>query len=69
MARYVFKEDTYFTSVSIWLVWKDTEMSDEAIREEELTAFKAELADVLDWETALQSKKRESSILDSIDDV
>jgi excisionase family DNA binding protein len=57
MARYVLKEDTSFTSVSIWLVWKDTEMPDEVIREEELTAFKAELADVLDWQTASQSTK------------
>lgn len=57
MARYVLKEDTSFTSVSIWLVWKDTEMPDEAIREEELIAFKAELADVLDWETASQRTK------------
>jgi excisionase family DNA binding protein len=57
MARYIFKESASFSKVSIWLIWKDTEMPDEAKREEELTAFKAELADVLDWETAVQHTK------------
>ena len=57
MARYIFRESATFSTVSIWLIWKDTEMPDEAKREEELTAFKAELADVLDWETALQHTK------------
>ncbi len=38
--------------MSIWLIWKDTEMPDEAIRERNLDTFKAELADMLDWETA-----------------
>ncbi len=38
--------------VSIWLVWKDTEMPDKATREQDLESFKVELADVLDWETA-----------------
>jgi excisionase family DNA binding protein len=57
MARYVLREDTSFASVSIWLVWKDTEMPGQVIRDEELTAFKAELADVLDWDSASQSTK------------
>ncbi len=57
MARYIFKERASFSIVSIWLIWKDTEMPNEAKREEELTAFKAELADVLDWETAVQHTK------------
>lgn len=57
MARYILKEGTSCSSVSIWLVWKDTEMPDEVAREEELAAFKAELADVLDWGTVSQSAK------------
>jgi quinol monooxygenase YgiN len=50
--RYIFKDGTSPATVSIWLIWKDTEMPDQAAREQALSAFKAELADVLDWETA-----------------
>jgi len=57
LARYIFKESASVSTVSIWLMWKNTEMPDEAKREEELAAFKAELADVLDWETASQQTK------------
>lgn len=57
LARYVLKEGAAFSSVSIWLIWKDTEMPGEAVLEEELSAFKAELADVLDWETISQHAK------------
>jgi excisionase family DNA binding protein len=55
--RYIFKDDSSPTTVSMWLVWKDTEMPDEAMREKDLEAFRAELADVLDWETAQISTK------------
>ena len=57
LARYVLKDNPSFTTVSIWLIWRDTEMPDEAIRERELAAFKTELSDVLDWETAQVSFK------------
>ena len=50
--RYIFKDDVFPTMVSIWLVWKDTEMPDKATREQDLESFKVELADVLDWRTA-----------------
>lgn len=50
--RYIFKDDSSPTSVSIWLIWKDTVMPDKAARAKDLEAFQAELADVLDWETA-----------------
>jgi len=43
--------------MSIWLVWKDTEMLNNSTRDQELTAFKAELAEVLNWETAQISTK------------
>ncbi len=52
VARYVIKEDTTPTSVRILLVWKDTEMPGEIVRQRHMTAFQEELADVLDWETA-----------------
>src|SRR6266699_5464174 len=53
IARYVLKDRSSFTKVSIWLIWKDTEMPNESAREQDLLAFQEELADVLDWETAL----------------
>lgn len=52
VARYVIKGDSTLTSVRILLVWKDTEMPGEIVRQRHLTAFQEELADVLDWETA-----------------
>jgi excisionase family DNA binding protein len=55
--RYIFTDDGSPATVSIWLVWKDTEMPDEATQEKDLGAFRAELADVLDWETAQISTK------------
>ena len=57
IARYVLKDAASFTAVNIWLVWKDTEMPGEVTRQQELEAFKAELADVLDWGTAQYSTK------------
>jgi len=50
--RYVFKDDISPILISSLLIWKDTEMPAEEEREKHLAAFKAELADVLDWETA-----------------
>ena len=55
--RYVFKDDVSPAAVTILLIWKDTEMPEEEAREKNLVAFKAELADVLDWETAQISTK------------
>jgi excisionase family DNA binding protein len=55
--RYILKDDISLSAISIWLVWKDTEMPDKEAWERELTAFKAELADVLNWETAQISIK------------
>ena len=50
--RYVFKDDVSPAAVNILLIWKDTEMPGEEARKKNLEAFQAELADVLDWETA-----------------
>lgn len=55
--RYVFKDGLIPKTVSILLIWKNTEMPDGTIRERALEAFKRELADVLDWETAQISTK------------
>lgn len=55
--RFVFEDAGPPAIVNIWLVWKDTEMPDEATRERNLALFKAELADVLNWDTAEVSTK------------
>ena len=52
VARYIIKGNTTLTTVHIMLVWKTTEMPDEAMRQKDLAEFQEELTDVLDWETA-----------------
>ncbi|QBD79658.1 DNA-binding protein [Ktedonosporobacter rubrisoli] len=52
IARYILKDLEESDWISIRLVWKDTEMPDEDTQEEEMAAFRAELEDVLDWQTA-----------------
>lgn len=58
MQRYVFEDDADPHNVTITLIWKDTEMPDESVIQDELVGFKRELADVLDWSTAQYKKKR-----------
>jgi excisionase family DNA binding protein len=58
MQRYIFEDETVPTTLMILLIWKDTEMPDEAAIQQDLELFKAQLADVLDWETAQYSTKR-----------
>ena len=55
IARYLIKGDEALTSVHFVLFWKDTDMPDEAARQQDLKALQEELADVLDWETAIYS--------------
>ncbi len=50
--RFVFKNAASPDMVTILLLWKDNEMPDEATRQRELESFKADFADVLDWEHA-----------------
>ncbi len=52
VARYVIKGNNALTTLQILLIWKDTEMPEEPMRQQDLAAFQEELADVLDWETA-----------------
>jgi excisionase family DNA binding protein len=55
IARYLIKSDEALTGVHFVLLWKDTEMPDETARQHDLKALQEELADVLEWETALYS--------------
>ncbi len=58
MQRYVFEEETEPKHVVISLIWKDTEMPDEMVIQQDLKPLQAELADVLDWDTAQYTTKR-----------
>ena len=55
IARYIVKGDHELSSLHFFLVWKDTEMPDEATRERALKALRDELAEVLDWGRAQYS--------------
>jgi excisionase family DNA binding protein len=55
VARYLVKGDTALTTIQIVLVWKTTEMPDEATRKHDWEAFQDELNDMLDWKTAQYS--------------
>jgi len=57
IARYILLDRASPDTVTLWLVWKDSEMPDQAAHEHELASFRAELADVLDWDTAQISDK------------
>ncbi len=52
IARYIIKGNPELTSIHLFLIWKDTEMPTESIREQSLKAFQDELTDVLEWERA-----------------
>ena len=51
MQRYVFEEEADPKYIVFSLIWKDTEMPDESVIQQELKPLQAELADVLDWDT------------------
>ena len=53
VARYIMGKATSPKKLEILLIWKSSVMPDETERERELEAFRQELADVLDWDTAL----------------
>jgi excisionase family DNA binding protein len=55
IARYLITGDEALSSVHFVLIWKDTEMPDETTRQHDLKALQEELAEVIDWETALYS--------------
>jgi excisionase family DNA binding protein len=57
IARYVLLDRTAPDTVTLWLVWKDSEMPDQVTHEREMADFQAELADMLDWDSAQISDK------------
>ena len=52
MARYIVKGEATLTTIRLFLIWKSTEMPDEASRQQALEAFQQALGDVVDWKTA-----------------
>jgi excisionase family DNA binding protein len=52
VARFVVKGDEGLTSIEVFLIWKSTEMPNEAKRKQDLDLFQEDLADVLDWQAA-----------------
>ena len=55
--RYISINNTVPESVTLQLVWKKSDMPDAATREQELVAFKNDLAEMLDWNTAQYSEE------------
>ena len=58
MQRYIFEDESDPAQIIISLIWKDTELPDQNLLQEELTIFQNELVDLLDWSTARYTKKR-----------
>lgn len=52
IARYVVPDDSEVDALHFFFVWKDTDMPDEATRQQQLRAFQEELDEVLDWSRA-----------------
>lgn len=44
--------------LEIVIIWKNTEMPDEATRQQDLHAFQLAFADILDWDTATYALKK-----------
>ncbi len=44
--------------LEIVLTWKNTEMPNETMRQEDLRSFQRAFADVLDWDTATYALKK-----------
>jgi len=58
MQRYVFEEEAEPKYIVFSLIWKDTEMPDETIIQQDLKPLQTELADVLDWATVRYTTKQ-----------
>ncbi|QBD80804.1 DNA-binding protein [Ktedonosporobacter rubrisoli] len=52
VARYIINYETTPNAIEILLIWKMGTMPDEVSREQALEAFRQELAEVLDWQSA-----------------
>jgi hypothetical protein len=58
MQRYIFEEESEPKYIVISLIWKDTEMPDESVIQQDLKPLQAELADALDWDIAQYTTKQ-----------
>jgi excisionase family DNA binding protein len=58
MQRYISTDKDDSQRVSILLIWKDTELTDEAVLQNDLEEFKTEFAEILDWKTACYMNKQ-----------
>jgi len=58
MQRYVFEDEADPSHIIISLIWKDTELPDESVLDQELDRFKDAFDDVLDWSSARYTQKR-----------
>ena len=56
MQRYVLMRDDQPETMLIQLIWKDTELTDEATLQHDLAAFQEEFAALLDWSTATYTR-------------
>ncbi|HEU5383906.1 MAG TPA: helix-turn-helix domain-containing protein [Ktedonobacteraceae bacterium] len=52
MQRYISTDKDTPARITILLIWKDTELTDETLLQRDLDAFKAEFVQLLDWATA-----------------
>ncbi|SRR5579875_417598 len=57
IARYIVEDRADQHNITIWLLWKDTELPSEEQRRRDLDAFKAEMRGVLTWEPEDISEK------------
>ncbi len=58
MQRYISADEQNAENITILLIWKDTELTDEAALLRDFEAFKSEFAHFLDWERARAITKR-----------
>lgn len=58
MQRYISADEENPEHISILLIWKDTELTDEAALHRDFETFKSEFADLLDWEHARSVTRR-----------
>ena len=56
MQRYMLTAHDDPERLIIVLIWKDTDLTDEASLEDELAAFRAAFADVLDWQSSTMTR-------------
>ena len=58
VVRLIVESESTFGQIDISLVWRSAVMPKETEREQALEAFRQDLADVLDWDTAQYSNGR-----------